>query len=100
MFLNPDDAVNAEDDMPLSSLVHLSASSAYDSDDDILVPLSASSAFDSDDDIPSVELTQRLMPVGITFTDFVTADTDLIKVFRSQRKTLMIRNEDSNFCID
>uniref|UniRef100_K1Q9Y7 ShKT domain-containing protein n=1 Tax=Magallana gigas TaxID=29159 RepID=K1Q9Y7_MAGGI len=39
---------------------------------------SASSAEDSDDDIPQAELAQRLTPAGITFTDFVTADTDLI----------------------
>lgn len=48
--------------MPLSSFVPLSASLAQDSDDNILL----------------TDLTQRLTPAGITFTDFVKADTDLI----------------------
>lgn len=61
---NSDDGVNAEDGMLLSCLVH--------------VPLSASSAYDSDDDIPLAELAKRLTLAGIIFTDFVTAYTDLI----------------------
>lgn len=63
MSLNPGNGFNAEDDMPQSSLV----------------PLSTSSAHDSDDDIPLAELAQRLTPAGKhTFTDLMTADTDLI----------------------
>lgn len=62
LSLNPNNGFNAADEMPLSSLVPLSASSAQDSDDDILL----------------AEPTQRLTPAGITFTDFVTADTDPI----------------------
>lgn len=42
------------------------------------VPLSAPSAEDSDDDIPLAEFAQRMTSAGLTFTYFVTADTDLI----------------------
>lgn len=50
LSLNPGNGFNAEDDMPQSSLV----------------PLSASSAHDSDEDIPLAELAQRLTPAGKT----------------------------------
>lgn len=50
LSLNPGNGFNAEDDMPQSSLV----------------PLSASSAHDSDEDIPLAELAQRLTPTGKT----------------------------------
>lgn len=50
LSLNPGNGFNAEDDMPQSSLV----------------PLSASSAHDSDDNIPLAELAQRLTPAGKT----------------------------------
>lgn len=50
LSLNPGNGFNAEDDMPQSSLV----------------PLSAASAHDSDDNIPLAELAQRLTPAGKT----------------------------------
>lgn len=62
LSLNPNNDFNAVDYMPLSSFVPLSASLAQDSDDNILL----------------TDLTQRLTSAGITFTDFVKADTDLI----------------------
>lgn len=63
LSLNPGNGFNAEDDMLQSSLV----------------PLPASSAHESDDDIPLAKVAQRLSPQEKhTFTDLVTADTDLI----------------------
>lgn len=50
LSLNPSNGFNAEDDMPQSSPV----------------PLSASSAQDSDDDIPLAEIARRLTPAGKT----------------------------------